>query len=208
LPVDAPSGAGGAKTFGSLLRRIREHIGQAHRYAHSVRVARSAELLAMRHGFSAEKARVAGLLHDLARLYATDQLISECRARNIAIDAFEAAHPVVLHAPLSAALAGELFGVRDPEIASAIALHTLAAPGMSPLDCIVYIADGVEPGRTFDERASLWELAMDDLHEGMKAVLYHGLLYTISHGRTVAPQTFEAARAFGLHPEEITAFAS
>jgi HD superfamily phosphohydrolase YqeK len=79
---------------------------------------------------------------------------------------------------------------------------------MSPLDCIVYVADGVEPGRTFDERASLWDLAMDDLYEGMKAVLYHGLLYTISHGRTVAPQTYEAACALGLHPEEITAFAS
>lgn len=162
----------------------------------------------MRHGVSSEKARVAGLLHDLARLYGADRLVAECRARTIAIGAFEEAHPIVLHAPLSAALAEELFGIRDPEIASAIARHTLAAPAMSPLDCIVYVADGVEPGRTFDERASLWNLAMDDLYEGMKAVLYHGLLYTISHGRLVAPQTYEAARAFGLHPEEITAFAS
>jgi predicted HD superfamily hydrolase involved in NAD metabolism len=198
----------GASNFRRLLQGVREHVGQEHRYAHCVRVARSAELLAMRHGVSAEKARIAGLLHDLARLYSTERLIAECRARNIGIDAFEVRHPIVLHAPLSAALADELFGVNDPEIASAIAHHTLAAPAMSALDCIVYVADGVEPGRTFDERASLWELAMEDLHEGMKAVLYHGLLYTISHGRTVAPQTFEAARAFGLHPEEITAFAS
>ncbi len=195
-------------TFAGLLRGIREHVGQRHRYAHSVRVARSAELLAMRHGASVEKARMAGLLHDLARLYSTERLVEECRARNMEIDLFEAQHPIVLHAPLSAALAAELFGIDDPEVSSAIARHTLAAPAMSPLDCIVYIADGVEPGRTFDERASLWDLAMEDLHEGMKAVLYHGLLYTISHGRTVAPQTFEAARAFGLHPEEITAFAS
>ncbi|HEY1682510.1 MAG TPA: bis(5'-nucleosyl)-tetraphosphatase (symmetrical) YqeK [Candidatus Tumulicola sp.] len=195
-------------TFNDLSCGVREHVGQAHRYAHCVRVARSAELLAMRHGVSSEKARVAGMLHDLARLYTADRLVGECRTRNIAIDAFEAAHPIVLHAPLSAALAEELFGVRDPEITSAIARHTLAAAAMSPLDCIVYIADGVEPGRTFDERASLWDTAMEDLHEGMKAVLYHGLLYTISHGRVVAPQTYEAARAFGLHPEEITAFES
>ncbi len=195
-------------TFNDLSCGVREHIGQAHRYAHCVRVARSAELLAMRHGVSSEKARVAGMLHDLARLYTADRLVGECRARNIAIDAFEAAHPIVLHAPLSAALADELFGIGDPEIASAIARHTLAAAAMSPLDCIVYIADGVEPGRTFDERALLWDIAMDDLDEGMKAVLYHGLLYTISHGRVVAPQTYEAARAFGLHPEEITAFES
>jgi predicted HD superfamily hydrolase involved in NAD metabolism len=203
----APSDTG-ASTFRRLLQGVREHVGQAHRYAHCVRVARCAELLAMRHGASTEKARVAGLLHDLARLYSTERLIDECHARNIGIDPFEAQHPIVLHAPLSAVLASELFGVTDAEISSAIARHTLAAPSMSPLDCIVYIADGVEPGRTFDERASLWDLAMQDLNEGMKAVLYHGLLYTISHGRTVAPQTFEAARAFGLHPEEITAFAS
>ncbi|HEY3676921.1 MAG TPA: bis(5'-nucleosyl)-tetraphosphatase (symmetrical) YqeK [Candidatus Tumulicola sp.] len=201
-------GVSGASRFRRLLEGVREHVGQAHRYAHCVRVARSAELLAMRHGVATDKARVAGLLHDLARLYSTERLIAECRARNIGIDSFEARHPVVLHAPLSAALAGELFGIDDPEIASAIERHTLAAPAMSPLDCILYVADGVEPGRTFDERASLWGLAMEDLREGTKAVLYHGLLYTISHGRTVAPQTFEAARAFGLHPEEITAFAS
>ncbi|MEO7201061.1 MAG: HD domain-containing protein, partial [Candidatus Tumulicola sp.] len=95
-------------TFNDLSCGVREHIGQAHRYAHCVRVARSAELLAMRHGVSSEKARVAGMLHDLARLYTADRLVGECRARNIAIDAFEAAHPIVLHAPLSAALAEEL----------------------------------------------------------------------------------------------------
>ncbi len=37
-------------TFTQLARRVREHLGQEHRYAHSVRVARYAELLAKRHG--------------------------------------------------------------------------------------------------------------------------------------------------------------
>ena len=46
---------------------------------------------------------------------------------------------------------------------SAIEKHTSAADVMSPLDSIVYLADSLEPGRTFPERADLWELALRDL---------------------------------------------
>ena len=34
---------------------------------------------------------------------------------------------------------------------------------MSPLDCVVYLADSLEPHRKFPERAALWELALRDL---------------------------------------------
>lgn len=145
------------------MRRVRDHLGQEHRYEHSVRVARCAELLAQRHGLDAQKARVAGLLHDLARLYPPAKLIAECEARDMRIEPIERAHPVLLHARLGAALAREQFGVEDPEVLSAIEKHTTGAAEMSPLECAVYLADSLEPFRTFPERAQLWELALSDL---------------------------------------------
>ncbi|MBV9263266.1 MAG: HD domain-containing protein, partial [Candidatus Eremiobacteraeota bacterium] len=53
--------------FVEMARRVRAALGQENRYAHSVRVARCAGLLAQRHGVDRGKARIAGLLHDLAR---------------------------------------------------------------------------------------------------------------------------------------------
>jgi predicted HD superfamily hydrolase involved in NAD metabolism len=124
------------------------------------------------------------------------------------VSAFERAHPVVLHARLSAALAQEAFGVHDPEVLSAIERHTTGAAGMSPLDCAVYIADGLEPGRDFDERAELWEIAMSDLGDGMRGVLRSTFKYLVRKGIPAAPQTLGAAREFGLDPEEVPVFVS
>ncbi|PLZ34007.1 phosphohydrolase, partial [Fischerella thermalis WC542] len=44
-------------------------------------------------------------------------------------------------------IARESFGVQDEEVLQAIANHTLGRPGMSPLSCIVFLADTLEPGR-------------------------------------------------------------
>jgi predicted HD superfamily hydrolase involved in NAD metabolism len=189
-------------TYAELARRVRAQIDQAHRYEHTVRVARCADVLAQLHGFDARKARLAGMLHDLARLYSGPRLIAECEARSMPIDDFERANPIVLHARLSAAIAREDFGVQDPDVLSAIAKHTTGAAEMSPLDCAVYLADSVEPGRKHPERAGQWALAKADLREGMRAVLRSSFAHLAEKGIPAAPQTVAAARAFGVYPEE------
>jgi predicted HD superfamily hydrolase involved in NAD metabolism len=189
--------------YADLAQRVRAHLGQDHRYAHVVRVARCAETLAYRHGADTRKARLAGLLHDLARLYSAQRLIGECELRGIRVGEFERAHPVVLHAPLGAALAREAFGVRDGEVLSAIAKHTVADAEMSMLDRAVYLADGLEPGRDFPERAQLWELALRDTDTAMREVIAQSLRYLREKQISPAPQTLAAARAFGVAvPEE------
>ena len=187
---------------------MRAHLDQDHRYRHSVRVARCADLLAQRHGLDAGKARLAGMLHDLARLFPESRLLTECRARGMPIDDFERANPTVLHARLGAALAREAFGVADPAVLSAIAKHTTAAGTMSALDCAVYLADSLEPGRNFEGRDELWRLATRDLRAGMRAALLHVTAHLAKKRTPIAPQTFAAARAFGLELEEVSAFAT
>jgi predicted HD superfamily hydrolase involved in NAD metabolism len=158
-------------SFTRLARDVRAHLGQQHRYEHSVRVARCAELLAQRHGLATAKARLAGMLHDLARLYSPERLLAESEARGFTIDPAEREHPMLLHARLGAAIARERFGVEDGEVLSAIEKHTNGAPEMSPLDCAVYLADSLEPGRNFPERRSLWELALRDLASATRETL-------------------------------------
>lgn len=179
-------------TESELGRAVRDHLRQDHRYAHTVRVARLAESLARAHGEDTTRARLAGMLHDLARLYSGEELIAACTERAMVVDEFEREHPVVLHARVSAEIARELFGVNDESVLSAIRVHTLAAPQMSPLDEIVYLADGLEPGRDYPERASYLEVAYVDLKEAMLLVLRSGGAYLRGRGLTVAPQT-EAA---------------
>ncbi|MBV8074357.1 MAG: bis(5'-nucleosyl)-tetraphosphatase (symmetrical) YqeK [Candidatus Eremiobacteraeota bacterium] len=191
-----------AVEFVRLCRRVREELGQEHRYAHVVRVARLAGRLARAHGEDAAAARVAGMLHDLARLYAAERLLEECRARGMTIDRFERVHPIVLHARLGAELARERYGIDDERILSAIRAHTLGAPSMSRLDTIVYLADGLEPGRDFPERERLERLALEDLEAAMRATLRSTIAYLAARGLAVAPATTAAIEHFARTEEE------
>ena len=198
-------------TFAELAQRLRAHLDQEHRYAHSVRVARCADLLAQRHGLDAAKARTAGMLHDLARLYTPERLLHECAQRGMPIAPFERAHPMLLHARLGAVLAREEFGIRDGDVLSAIEKHTTGAGEMSGLDCAVYLADSLEPNRRFAERAALWQAALHDLHAATRDVLLHSMHHYVDKGKPIAPPTLAAARAFGMAPpirEEVPASAS
>jgi predicted HD superfamily hydrolase involved in NAD metabolism len=183
-------------------RRVRDHLAQDHRWAHTLRVTRLAERLAAAHRVDAQRARVAGLFHDLARLYSADRLLRECDARGLAVDAFERENPVVLHARLGAELAREMFGIDDEAVLSAIRKHTLGAAAMSPLDEIVYLADSLEPDRDFAARAAILELAFRDLRAAMRALLESTLSYLRSRGYATAPQTLAAIDRYAVPQQE------
>jgi predicted HD superfamily hydrolase involved in NAD metabolism len=182
--------------FVRLGKRVHAHIGQDHRYAHTLRVARMAVALARRYGEDVERALLAGMLHDLARLYSPERLLDESRARGLAINAFEEAHPRVLHARLGAELAREEFGQNDERILSAIRYHTLGAGSMNRLDAIVYLADSLEPGRDFKERAQLERLSFLDLNAAMRETLLATTAFHGASGKSIAPETAAAIQLF------------
>jgi len=184
--------------FAEIARAVREAIGQDHRYAHVIRVSRLADKLAQRHGEDANAARLAGLLHDVARLFSGERLLAECEARGLAIDAFERRNPIVLHARLGAEIARERFAIADERILDAIRRHTVGASSMTRLDAIVYLADGLEPGRDFPEREALESLAFRDLDAAMRALLESSLAYLETRGLDAAPQTIAALKNYHM----------
>lgn len=184
------------RRYAEIARGVRAALGQDHRYAHVVRVARLADRLAQRHGEDPARARLAGLCHDLARLYSAERLVAECEARAMPIDDFERRHPIVLHARLGAELARERFGIDDEGVLDAIRRHTVAAPVMSRLDAIVYLADGLEPGRAFPKREAFEALAFRDLDAAMSVVLRSSIAYLRSRDLEAAPQTMEALASY------------
>lgn len=144
------------------------------------------------------------MLHDLARLYTPSRLLSECEMRQMTIDRFERENPIVLHARLGAHIATESFAVHDPEILSAIEKHTVGAGTMSPLDCALYLADGLEPGREFPHRRALWTMALEDLAGATYATLINTVRYLETRGLPVSPQTAAAIATFSHTHGEVS----
>lgn len=130
----------------AVLDWLTVHVPQK-RMNHILRVEEMAETLASHHHENRCQAQQAGLLHDLAKFFPPSKLLSMAEENQVEVHPIERHHPYLLHAPVSAIIAQQNFGVTDPLILDAIRHHTLGAAPMSPLSCIVFLADSLEPGR-------------------------------------------------------------
>ncbi|MDQ2817881.1 MAG: bis(5'-nucleosyl)-tetraphosphatase (symmetrical) YqeK [Candidatus Eremiobacteraeota bacterium] len=155
-------------------------------------MARTAENLALKYGASTLKARLAGLLHDIARVWAPDELMRYAATRGLPVSQLERAAPVLLHARVAADIVKSDFGLQDAELLQAIERHTLAVTDMSDLDKIVYIADSLEPSRRFEGRGALVAAVGRSLDEGMLACLKSSLQYSVLRGLPLAHATVDA----------------
>jgi predicted HD superfamily hydrolase involved in NAD metabolism len=161
------------------------------RYAHTQRVAETAERLAEFHGLDSKKARLAGLLHDAAREVGKEELLRVAEEDDLAVGDFEHERPVLLHGRVAAELARRDLGVKDGEILDAVRAHTTGEPGMGALALILFVADKVEPGREEPNVEDLRELACKDLRRSACAALEASISHNENRGRPVHPKSLE-----------------
>lgn len=160
------------------------------RLQHILGVEQMSIQLAHYHQLNAEKAALAGLMHDLAKFFPPDQLLAIAQTEEIEIDAVCATHPHLLHANVSAVVARKEFAVNDREILAAISNHTLGSPDMSKLSCIVFIADALEPNRgDTPELNSLRLLAEKNLYKSLQQTCDYSLRYLIDDQKIIHPLT-------------------
>lgn len=160
------------------------------RVEHIVGVEKMSKELAITHNADAEKAQTAGLMHDLAKYFPPDQLLAMAQEKGIEVDEICAVRPHLLHADVSAMVAEETFQVKDEEILSAIAQHTLGNAEMSPLSSIVFVADKLEPTRgDTEELNTMREIARENLYRGVYQVCDVAIKKLIQKGRPIHPRT-------------------
>jgi nicotinate-nucleotide adenylyltransferase len=130
--------------------------------------------LAARYGVDPEKARLAALLHDCAKVGKAEQLRL---AETLGVDVSEylKISVSIIHGPVGAELARQTYGVTDPEVLDAIRYHTLTRVGMTALEKLVYLADKIEYTRDYEELPALRAAAERGLDEGVLACMEAGL---------------------------------
>ena len=156
-----------AKGFTPEQRELlsRAHAAIRHRFEdrrlkHSLGVERTAARLARMYDVDVFSARIAGVLHDWNKELPADELIEQ--GKKIGFD-FPEGHErdvvSLLHAPTGAVALKEEFPELAPEVLQAISRHTTGAPDMTDLDMLVYVADMIEPGRSYATVGVLRDLA-------------------------------------------------
>ncbi len=175
----------------ALLARLRATLKPG-RFEHTVNVATLAGRLARAHGVDEEKARLAGLLHDMGRRFPPHALAAYARRRRLPAPRradLIAREPMLLHAYASADLARRELGVTDPEILSAVSKHTLGGARMSPLDKVLYVADACSADRAHRGVASTRRLASRDLDAALRRCVSDKLAHARARGAWIHPAT-------------------
>jgi predicted HD superfamily hydrolase involved in NAD metabolism len=122
------------------------------RYKHTLGVAN--EALSLGRIFlpgKLEKLYFTGLLHDITKDYNTEKQLQMCQKFGISVPSSIA--PKLLHSKTGAHFARDVFGneLVDDEVFCGILYHTTGRAKMSLFEIIIYLADYIEDGRTFED---------------------------------------------------------
>lgn len=182
----------------ALLARIEADLSERlapkpRRLAHSLSVARTAEELALTYDVSPFLARAAGLLHDWDKVVPDEELVLRGRAAQLDLGVDPDLIRPLLHGILAARELPERYPELPREVWHAIAVHTTAAAEMSPLDEVLFVADGIEPLRPSSAgieatRRLVGTAPLDDV---FWSAFVGGIVYVLEGGRYLYPGTVD-----------------
>jgi predicted HD superfamily hydrolase involved in NAD metabolism len=161
------------------------------RYEHTLRVADTAENLAMAHDLEADRARLSALLHDAAREMGPEEFLNLADKWGIQVGEPEQQSPKLLHGPVAAELAKRELGVDDEEVLEAVRAHTTGRPGMGPLALVLYVADKIEPARDYPSVGRLRRLAGEDLNGAAAESLRRAIAHNQERGKPTHPASLK-----------------
>lgn len=177
-----------------MLQKVKERLPEK-RYNHVLGVMNTAVALAKVYGVSEEQARIAAILHDVAKYADRDWMRGIIEKENMDPLLLDYHHEL-WHAPVGAYLAAYEFGVADQEILDAIRYHTTGRAAMTNLEKIVYIADMIEPSRKFPGVERLRAMKNDGLDQLMEASIRQSIEFLTSKNQPVYPDSLKCLKHF------------
>ncbi len=149
------------------------------RYIHSIGTAETAQKLAKDFGLNEQKAYIAGLLHDCAKCMDFELSKKIVKDHIVDIDESERENKKTIHAPVSAYIAEEKYGITDKEIISAIRLHTIGKCMMSDFEKIIFIADKIEHRTREKEYREQIEKCLEEKENPLDKAMFKSFEITI-----------------------------
>ena len=181
------------RVFDDLAQQLQHNLSYE-RFIHTLGVAYTAHALALCWEYEpAERAFIAGLLHDCAKYEDKNQMYAEAEEHLAIIDEFDRDNPSLIHAKIGPFIAQRDYGIYDTEVQDAIRYHTTGRPKMTMLEKIIYVADYIEPLREFRPNITkIAELAFEDIDLCILMIMENVLNHLEEEGKLIAPITKKA----------------
>ena len=173
----------------TLMQKVQMRMSER-RFQHVLGVEETAIALAAKYGCSTEKASIAALTHDYAKERPDEEFILVIKREGYDPALLQYGN-AIWHGLIGASFVERELGITDEEILQAIRVHTTGAAQMSLLDKIIYVADYIEPNRSFPGVHDARESALLDLDEAVAFETKRTLAHLIEQEQQINPKSIE-----------------
>ena len=173
-----------------IIKYIKDNL-TIKRYNHSLSVSVTAVNLATYYNEDTKDAKIAGLLHDMAKELTIEDQITKVKEYGYVLTESDLKTPAIIHGFLGAYMAKELFDVND-NIYNAIRTHSMGEANMSLLQKIIFISDYIEPFRDkIDNIDDLRKLAYNDIDRCVYEISKQTLDFLLESKKSVHINTYK-----------------
>lgn len=169
------------------------------RINHSECVSECAATLAERYGADVEKARLAGLLHDVMKNASAHEHFTVLEKSGEGFSGLELKNHKVWHQITGAAFLKAEGITEDEEILGAVRWHTTGRADMTLLEKVVYIADFISADRSYPDVGEVRKLAQKSLEEAILYTARYTIKKLVSTDLPVHPATVDCYNDMILH---------
>ena len=162
------------------------------RFRHSLCVADEAKRLALKYGTDANKAYLAGLLHDITKNFDKAGHFELFDKYGVKLNDIELSAEKLWHAMSAPLYIEHKLLITDRDILSAIRYHTTAKRNMSPLQKVLYLADFTSFDRDYEDVDVMRELVDKSTDEAMKYALSYTIKELVDKGAAIHNDTIDA----------------
>ncbi len=183
---------GELENFSDLCERIEKDLEDSVsevRRTHIQGVREACKFLATRFPCNAQYLEAAALLHDLAREMPLGRQLEILQNSEINVDEIMIKNPVLAHPKVAFVLAQEKYKL-PLELAQIVSYHTTGRSKMNLEECLFFVADALEPGRSWSSWDRLEEAALD-LKKTLRICVQWKLDYTLKRGKIIHPHSLD-----------------
>ena len=167
------------------------------RFEHCIGVSKTAQRLAELNHYDEDKAALAGFIHDYAKQVSVEDYREVIKTKGFDQDLLNW-NRSIWHGIVGTYFIQRDLKITDSEILTAVRRHTTADVEMTTLDKIVFMADYIEPGRSFPGVEEARKITYANLDKGVGYQLAHTLEFLIEKRNKIYPRTLDAYNVWGI----------
>lgn len=161
------------------------------RFNHCVNVSLMAEKLAKNYGVDSEKAKLAGLLHDICKEKTDEENVEILKKNGYFVSSDKINAVKILHGPSASFFLKEEYDITDTEILNAVRYHTTGRKNMTLFEKIIFTADYISSERDWSNVEEIRSIAFRNIDEAVLIKLVYAIKKCINNSQSIDIKTVE-----------------